>query len=187
MRRLCPTRFCLVLGAVLVASLASGCGVINSDPTLTATPSRAQGIGIEIAESYEQLLFETRAIVEPRPSALDAKERLRRLREEYKLRFANYACLGDSLDDAEQAEIAASFDAARAAFVVADMAWFEDAASDYDFEDPAIREGMEDTRYWTTTRSLSALRSRAPARNCSAAANRPALAGRVAPRAGVDR
>ncbi len=58
--------------------------------------------------------------------------------------FANYACLRDSLDAAAQTEIAASFDANREAFLVADMAWFEDAASDYDLEDPAIRLRMED-------------------------------------------
>ncbi len=89
-------------------------------------------------------MFDTRTVVEPRPAAPDAKEQLRRLREEYKLRFANYACLRDSLDAAAQTEIAASFDANREAFLVADMAWFEDAASDYDLEDPAIRLRMED-------------------------------------------
>ena len=144
MRRLCPTGFLLVLSSVLLAWLASGCGVIGSEPTPTATPSRAQSIGVEIVETYEQLLLETRTIVEPRPSASDAREQLRRLREEYKLRFASYACLRDSLDETEQAEIAASFDTDRATIAVSDMAWFEDATSDYDLEDPAIRDRMED-------------------------------------------
>jgi hypothetical protein len=133
----------MLVGAVL-ASFAVGCGVLDGSPSPTATPTTAQSLGIEVAEAYGRLMLHTRLIVEPRPAVADAKERLRVLREEYKLQFANYACLRDTLSDADQADVADAFDANRDAFLPEDRSWFEDAASDYDLEDPAIRERLED-------------------------------------------
>ncbi len=140
MRRFCPTHFRLRLVPLVAASLAVSCGVLDSSPSATPTSTQAQSLGIEIAETYGQLLAQARVLVEPRPSAPAAREQLRLLREEYKVRLGNYACLRD----AEQAEVAASFDANRDVFLPADMAWFEDAASDYDLEDAVIRERLED-------------------------------------------
>jgi hypothetical protein len=129
--------------ALLVATLAC----TGSDPPApTATPGTAESLGIEIAEAYGRLLQQTRIIVEPRPPASEAKERLRLLREEYKLQFANYACLRDAMSQPEEAAVATAFDAHRQRYLPADMAWFEDAAADYDLEDPVIREHLADIR-----------------------------------------
>ena len=144
MRRFCPTHFRLRLVPLVAASLAVSCGVLDSSPSATPTPTQAQSLGIEIAETYGQLLAQARVLVEPRPSAPAAREQLRLLREEYKVRLGKLRLPRDSLGDAEQAEVAASFDVNRDVFLPADMAWFEDAASDYDLEDAVIRERLED-------------------------------------------
>lgn len=144
MRRYCPARLRVVLTAALLASSVAGCGVLDGSPSPTATPTTAENLGLEIAETYGQLMLHARLIVEPRPAAADTKERLRVLHEEYKLQFGNYACLRDTLSAADQAGVAGAFDANRATFLPQDMAWFEDAASDYDLEAPAIRERLED-------------------------------------------
>jgi hypothetical protein len=144
MRRLCPARLHSQLLVAALACLAVSCGVLDSSPSPTATPNPAQSLGLEIAETYGSLMLQTRLIVEPRPAAPDAKEQLRVLGEEFKVRFGNYACLRDTLSDADKAEVATTFDANRDRFLASDMAWFEDAASDYDLEDPSIRGVLED-------------------------------------------
>lgn len=143
MRRLCPARVLLLLAAAL-APVALACGALDGAPSPTATPSPAQSLGIEIAETYGRLMLQARLIVEPRPPAPEAKERLRVLREEYRLQFANYACLRDTLGADAQAAVAVAFDAQRDTFLPQDMSWLHDAASDYDFEDTAIRPILED-------------------------------------------
>jgi hypothetical protein len=144
MHRFCPARIGSLVIAAILASLAVSCGALDGSPSPTATPSPAQSLGIEIAQAYSQLIEGTRQIVEPRPPAPEARERLRLLREEYKLQFGNYACLRDTMSEADQTEVSAAFDANRDAFPSGDEAWFEDAASDYDLEDPTIRERLED-------------------------------------------
>jgi hypothetical protein len=128
----------------MLACLLAACGVVGGSPAPTATPTQAQNLGLEVAETYGQLMEQMRTLVEPRPPAPEIKEELRLLGEEYKVRFGNYACLRDTLSDADQAEVASTFDTNREAFLPEDMSWFEDAASDYDFEDTAIRERMEE-------------------------------------------
>jgi hypothetical protein len=144
MRRFCPSRLRLLLVASLVTGLAVACGVLDSAPSPTPTPTANQSLGLEIAETYGRLMLHTRLIVDPRPPAPQVKEQLRGLGEEFKVQFANYACLLDTMSGAEQAEIAAAFDANRTRFLPADMSWFGDAESDYDFEDTAIRGYLED-------------------------------------------
>jgi hypothetical protein len=144
MHRFCPARIGSLVIAAILASFAVGCGAISGSESPTATPSPSQSLGIEVAQTYGRLMEQTRLLVEPRPAAPEAKERLRLLREEYKVHFGNYACLRDTLNDADQVEVATTFDANRDAFLPEDMVWLEDAAGDYDLEDPAIRERLED-------------------------------------------
>jgi hypothetical protein len=144
MGSLCRIRLRLLLLAAVLSVATIACGAIEGSPSPTPTPDAAQSMGLEIAQTYGDLLQQTRAIVEPRPYAAEAKERLRLLREEYKVHFGNYACLRDTLTTAEQQDVAAAFDANRETYIPADMAWLEDAASDYDLEDPAIRERLEE-------------------------------------------
>jgi len=143
MHRFCPPRLRLV-SATLLLVLTVACGALDGTPSPTATPNAAQIMGVEIAETYGELLEQARITVEPRPPAPVVKEQLRVLREEYKVLFGNYACLRGTLSEMEQADVAASFDASRERFRPADMSWFEDAASDYDLEDAAIRGLLED-------------------------------------------
>jgi hypothetical protein len=143
MRWLCPTR--LLLAATL-ASLVLGCGVFDSPPASTPTPSAAQSLGLEITETYGKVMLHARIIVDLRPPAPQAGELLRVLRDEFKAQFGNYACLRDALSAAEQADVAQTFDANRERFLPPDMSWFEDAVSDYDLEDATIRGLLEDIR-----------------------------------------
>ena len=140
MRPFCTSRLLLPMLAFFLV----GCGVVGGSPEPTATPSQAQSLGLEVAGTYGQLMEQMRVLVEPRQPAPEVKEELRLLGEEYKVRFGNYACLRDTLSDADQAEVATTFDANRETFLPEDMSWFEDAAGDYDFEDTAIRTRMED-------------------------------------------
>ncbi|HEU0073900.1 MAG TPA: hypothetical protein VFS30_07795 [Dehalococcoidia bacterium] len=144
MRRFCPPRLYSLLAAAVMATATLGCGALDGSPSPTETPNPAQSLGLEIAETYGSLMLHTRLIVESRPAVPDVKERLRALREEFKLQFGSYACLRDTLIDAEQTEVATTFDAGRSRSLESDMSWLEDAASDYDLEDPAIRERLED-------------------------------------------
>ena len=143
MHRFCPSRLSLTLAALLLW-LTAACGAVGGSPSPTATPSANQSLGLEIAETYGRLMLHTRLIVEPRPPLARVKEQLRGLGEEFKVQFANYACLRDTMSETDQAEVAAAFDANRGRFLPDDMSWFEDAASDYDLEDSAIRERLED-------------------------------------------
>jgi len=136
----CPALRLLLPGLLLASAVACG----SKEPAPSPTPTVSESLGIEIAETYGELLQEAKVIVEPRPAALEAKERLRLLREEFKVQFANYACLRDTMGDADKAAVLTAFDANRTVYLPQDMAWFEDAAEDYDLEDPVIRERLED-------------------------------------------
>jgi hypothetical protein len=136
----CPALRLLLPGLLLASAVACG----SKEPAPSPTPTVSESLGIEIAETYGELLQEAKVIVDPRPSAPEAKERLRLLREEFKVQFATYACLRDTMSDAEQIAVLTAFDANRAAHLPEDMAWFEDAAEDYDLEDPIIRQRLED-------------------------------------------
>ena len=143
MRRFCPSRLSLTLAALLLV-VTVACGALDVSPSPTATPSAARIMGLEIAETYGELLEQARLTVEPRPPAPVVKEQLRVLREEYKVLLGNYACLRDTLSETEQADVAAEFDSNRERFRPPDMAWLEDAAGDYDFEDTAVRPLLEE-------------------------------------------
>lgn len=118
--------------------LMLGCTFEGADMP-TPTPTAAEDLGLEIAETYGQLMLHLRLQLEPRPPAPEMRERLRVLREEYTVRFGNYACLRDSMAEADQAQVAETADENRERFLPEDMSWLEDAADDYDFEDTAIR------------------------------------------------
>jgi hypothetical protein len=143
MRPFCPSRLSLTLAALLLW-LTAACGALDGSPSPTATPSAARIMGLEIAKTYGELLERARITVEPRPSAPEVKEQLRVLREEYKVLLGNYACLRDTLSETEQGGVASAFDSSWERLRPPDMAWLEDAAADYDLEDPGVRPLLEE-------------------------------------------
>jgi hypothetical protein len=145
MHRLCLSgggNFLSVLA--LLVGLVAACGSSSSPPATPASLSQAQMLGLEIAQTYGKLMVEAKDIVEPRPTAADAKEELRQLREEYKVYFGNYGCLRDAMSLADQDLVASTAAQDRDKFGPGDMSWLQDAADDYDLEDPAISGLLSD-------------------------------------------
>jgi hypothetical protein len=162
MASLCPALRLTSFLVVFLSLFVVACDRFDAPPATPTPLSQAQLLGLEIAETYGKLLTRTKAIVDPRPAAADAKEALRQLRDEYKVYFGNYGCLRDSMSRAEQDLVANRASQDRDEFGPGDPSWIEEAADDYDLEDHAISELLRDIQTLDDYAYLDQLAARRP-------------------------
>jgi len=96
----------LLIAIVVPVLLASACGS-NADapapvPDEVSGPER---LGREIGETYLLLLAAARGTLELNLPAEQAQPDLSRLRDDYRVRFANLGCLRQAMSPSEQAEV----------------------------------------------------------------------------------
>jgi len=131
----------------LLAVLAIACGGSKDDALIDAFPTplpEEVALGREVGDVYGQMLFDVQVIVEPRPPAPEAKERLRLLRNEYKVYFASYGCQRKAMSASGQAEAERIANEKRDEYGSENLSILEDAASDYDYEDTSISVLLHD-------------------------------------------
>ena len=132
MRYLIPAALCLALG------LACGGGSKAADGPSVTTATREVQLGREIGQTYLAMLDDTQAMLAMHLPADQLRPALSRLRDDYKVRFANLGCLREDMNDAGRAEV----DRQARLYIdqngSSDLAWLNQASTTYGATDPAV-------------------------------------------------
>lgn len=125
--------------AALSAALALACGGgSKQEAELGTGTTPAQQLGHEIGQTYLALLDDTLALLALRLPSEQLRPALSRLRDDYKVRFANLGCVREAMSDAERAEVERETGRYLDQNGPSDLAWLNQASSTYAASGPEI-------------------------------------------------